>query len=78
MAYGLTPSTRAHAVSRAEGTISTRAAAEYGGLGRARKIYYNPYLDRRVFGFGFRARLKSLLARPLADFDGTCSAPPFK
>ena len=43
-----------------------------------RNIYYNPYLDRRVFGFGFRARLKSLLARPLADFEGTCKAPPFK
>ena len=43
-----------------------------------RQIYYNPYLDRRVFGFGFRARLKSLLARPLADFEGTCNAPPFK
>ena len=43
-----------------------------------RQIYYNPYLDRRVFGFGFRARLKSLRARPLADFEGTCKAPPFK
>ena len=72
---------------------SLQAAMAYGltrrdSLGRHRrvltppsgkKIYYNPYsLDRRVFGFGLRARLKSLLARPLADFEGTCKAPPFK
>ena len=42
------------------------------------KYTTNPYLDRRVFGFGFRARLRSRRARPLADFEGTCKAPPFK
>ena len=64
--------------------VLTPSSGRQTGAGRpraaavARQIYYNPYLDRRVFGFGFRARLKSLLARPLADFEGTCKAPPFK
>ena len=75
MAYGWrqdlrqAPSTRCDSLGRRRRVLTPSSG---------RQIYYNPYLDRRVFGFGFRARLRSRRARPLADFEGTCKAPPFR
>ena len=74
--------TRICVVSRGDGVrVDATASDAIDACSRRRaegKYTTNPYLDRRVFGFGLRARLKSLLARPLADFEGTCKAPPFR